>query len=322
MSTDAIRRVCLALGSVSLMGCADSLGVATTTRAGVPRVDATADKWTWSEPESLGPVVNAEGFDNRNAMISTNGKSLYFGSDRPGGSGALDLYVSHRANPHEQWEAPINLGSTINSGVVDNNPYLTDDGLDLFFSSTRPGGCGGVDLWTSHRADADDDIGWDTPVNLGCTINSRGGDSGPVLFTDPVTGTTMLFFASTRPGGQGINDFWVSTRGSDGTWGTAVVIAELNTAFEDNKLAIERDGLTMYFSSNRPGGGQELAGFNIWVATRATTHDTWSTPTVAAESAGLPAISTNGKSLYMVRRGVGGGPFKNALFVSTRERAP
>jgi hypothetical protein len=319
---DTIRGVCLTLGSVGLIGCSDSVGLARTTGASEPRVDATLDKWSWSEPQSLGPVVNAEGFDNRNAMISTNGKSLYFGSDRPGGSGALDLYVSHRANPHEAWEAPINLGSTINSSAVDNNPYLTDDELEIFFSGTRSGSCGSVDLWTSHRADAHDDHGWSTPANLGCTINSTGSDSGPVYFVDPATGTTMLFFASMRPGGQGNNDFWVSTRGSDGTWGAAVIIPELNSPFDDNKLAIERDGLTVYFSSNRPGGGQDLVGFNIWVATRATTQDAWSTPTIAVESAGLPAISTNGKSLYMVRRGVGGGPFKNALFVSTRERAP
>jgi len=322
MLSDRIRTLCLALGSLGLIGCSDSVGLTATNRKAAPLVNATNDVWTWSEPESLGPVVNAEGFDNRNVMISVNGKSLYFGSDRPGGSGALDLYVSHRENPQEPWQAPINLGATINSSAVDNNPFLSDDGFDLLFSGTRSGGCGGVDLWTSHRADASDDLGWGAPVNLGCTINSTGGDSGPVYFTNPSTGTAMLFFASTRLGGQGINDFWVSTRGSDGTWGAAVVIPELNSAFEDNKLAIERDGLTVYFSSNRPGGSPDLAGFNIWVATRATTQDTWSTPTVAVEAAGLPAISTNRKSLYMVRRDVEAGPFKNHLAVSRRERAP
>lgn len=321
MLANVIRSFWAVAGVASIAACSDSLGLATESRERTSHLNAASDQWAWSEPENLGHLVNAEGFDNRNAMISVNKKSLYFGSDRPGGSGALDLYVSHRANPHESWDSPINLGATINTSGTDNNPYLSDDGRDLLFSGTRPGGCGGVDLWMSHRTDPDDDFGWGTPVNLGCTLNSTGGDSGPVYFLDPSTGSATLFFASTRPGGQGINDFWMSIRNSEGVWGAATVIPELSSTFEDNKLAITRDGLTVYFSSNRPGGSPDLAGFNIWVATRATTQDTWSAPIVAFEAAGLPAISGNGKELYMVRRDVTAGPFKNQLFVSTRVHA-
>jgi hypothetical protein len=312
------RALWITASIMTMVACADSVGVTTPDHATLLRVVAAKAIAAWSEPELLDRIVNAAGFENRNASISVNGKSLYFGSDRPGGSGALDLYVSHRANPGEPWEAPINLGPTINATAADNNPYLSDDELDLFFNSTRSGGCGGVDLWTSHRENANDDLGWSAPVNLGCGLNSTGGDSGPVLFTDPSTGVATLFLASTRPGGQGINDFWMSTRQSDGSWGVPVVIQELSTPFEDNKLAITRDGLTVYFSSNRPGGSPDLANFNIWVATRESTQDTWSTPTLAIEAAGLPAISTNGKSLYMVRRDVAAGPFKNHLAVSQR----
>ena len=308
--------------ALCMLACSDPVRLATVDRTTASRSDADGAEWIWSQPETLGPVVNAQGFDNRNAMINVNGQSLYFGSDRPGGYGALDLYVSHRGNPKDAWGPPINLGPTINSSATDNNPYVSDDGLDLLFSGTRPGGCGGVDIWLSHRAHADDDLGWGTPVNLGCTLNSTGGDSGPVYFVDPSTGNAVLFFASTRPGGQGINDFWMSTRGADGTWSAPGVVAELSSAFEDNKLAIARDGLTAYFSSNRPGGSADLAGFNIWVSNRATTQDTWSSPTLAIEAAGLPALSTNGKELYMVRRDVTAGPFKNELFVSTRNKAP
>ena len=322
MSANVIPSLCVAASVMSIAACSDSLGPPTESREATPQPAATGAQWGWSHPENLGPVVNAEGFDNRNAMISVNGKSLYFGSDRPGGAGGLDIYVSHRANPHASWESPINLGATVNTTGTDNNPYLSDDGLDLLFSGTRPGGCGGVDLWMAHRADPDDDFSWGTPVNLGCALNSTGGDSGPVHFVDPATGAAMLFFASTRVGGQGMNDFWVSVRGSDGAWGSAVVIPGLSSVFEDNKLALTRDGLTVYLSSNRPGGSPDLAGFNIWVATRATTQDTWSTPTLAVEAAGLPAISTNGRDLYMVRRDVTAGPFKNQLFVSTRDRLP
>lgn len=309
--------------AIVFLGCSDSSGPSYGHAASVSRIESTGNAASWSQPAVLGSVINAHGYDNRSPAISTNGKTLYFGSDRPGGSGGLDLYAAHRDNPQAPWEAPQNLGNVINGSGTDNNAYPTPDGHDLFFTSTRPGGCGAADLWVSHREDVQNDQGWDAPIHLGCTINSKLTDSGPVYFADPETGQLMLFFGSTREGGQGSSDFYVSTLGADGTWGAPVIIRELNTPYDDNKLAIERDGLTVYLSSNRPGGGSGAAGFNIWVSTRATTQDAWSTPTVAVESAGLPAISTNGNSLYMVTKqtgtGVDGVPLKNEISVSTRE---
>jgi hypothetical protein len=323
------------LAVITLAGCSDSptdittdfpVGFATPARGSGLGVTSSADAAHWSLPEHLGPELNVFGFDNRNAAISINGKSLYFGSDRPGGSGGLDLYVSHRANPHAPWDLPQNLGPGINSSTVDNNPYPTADGHFLFFTSSRAGGSGGPDLWVSHRDNVHDDAAWEPPTNLGSTINTPFIDSGPVYLVDPATGRVMIFFSSTRPGGQGSMDFYVSTLGTDGTWGTGVIIPELNTPYDDNKLAIRKDGLELFLSSNRPGGGTGASGYNIWVSTRPTTQDTWTTPALAVESAGLPAISIDGKELFMVSRqpgsGVGGRPFKNDLFVSTRVRAP
>jgi hypothetical protein len=316
----------LTLGVVALNACSDTVGLATAVREAGARLTSSADGVNWSLPEDLGPGINAQGFDNRSPMISTNGKELFFGSDRPGGFGGLDIYVSHRQNPHEAWGPPQNLGPSINAGGADNNAFPMSNGHDLFFTSTRPGGCGGPDLYMSSRDDVHDDTAWNTPVNLGCTINSGATDSGPVYFVDSETGEAMIFFGSTRVGGQGSSDFYVSTLGDDGTWGPGVVIPELSSPLDDNKLSITEDGLTVFFSSNRPGGGQGAAGFNIWVATRATTHDPWSTPVVAVESAGLPSISTNGKTLYLITRqpgsGINGLPFKNDISVSTRLEIP
>lgn len=321
-----IRATVATLAALGIAACSDSAGLVTIPPELELDAGSTEEGSSWLQPENMGPVINVAGFNTRNAAISTNGKSLYFGSDRPGGAGGLDLYVSHRKNPHEPWQSPQHLGSTINSGAVDNNPFPTPDGHYLFFTSTRPGGCGANDLWVSHRDDGHDDLGWEEPINLGCTINSAALDAGPVYHTDPATGQAMLFFGSARAGGQGSSDFYVSTLGSDGTWGPAAIIPELNTSFDDNKLAIRRDGLELFLSSNRPGGGQDAAGFNIWVSTRETTQDVWSAPVLAIESAGLPAISANGKDLYMVTRqpgsGVGGVPFRNDLSVSSRRGKP
>lgn len=321
-----VRLVLLSLAAAVLASCRDSVAP-DGTELESPRLDESSnDPSTWSRPQHLGSQLNVSGFNNRNAAISTNGKSLYFGSDRPGGSGMLDIYVAHRANPHAPWESPQNLGSAINTSTVDNNPYPTPDGHYLFFTSSRAGGSGGPDLWVSHRGDVHEDAGWESPTNLGIAINTPFIDSGPVYFVDPATGHAMIFFSSTRPGGQGSMDFYVSTLDGDGTWGAATILPELNSRFDDNKLTIRNDGLELFLSSNRPGGGAGGAGYNIWASTRATTGDAWSTPVLAVESAGLPSISSNGKELYVVSRqpgsGVGGQPFRNDLYVSVRRGAP
>lgn len=320
------HQVILTIAGTVLAACTESVAPDGAAVDG-HRLNASSESLSnWSLPEHLGSPLNVSGFNTRNAAISRNRKSLYFGSDRPGGSGMLDLYVSHRASPQAPWETPQNLGPVINTGTVDNNPYPTPDGHSLFFTSSRAGGSGGPDLWVSHRGDIHDDSGWEPPTNLGATINTSFIDSGPVYFVDPMTGRAMIFFSSTRPGGQGSMDFYVSTLEDDGTWGSGVIIPELNTPFDDNKLAIRQDGLELFLSSNRPGGGDGAAGYNVWVSTRATTRDAWATPTLAVESAGLPAISANGKDLYVVSRqpgsGVGGRPFTNDLYVSTRQGAP
>lgn len=319
------RVVILTAVAAVVASCSDSVGPDRTALKSPLLDESSEDLSIWSLPKHLGSQLNVPGFNTRNAAISTNGKSLYFGSDRPGGSGMLDIYVAHRANPHAPWGMAQNLGPVINTATVENNPYPTPDGHYLFFTSSRVGGSGGPDLWVSYRGDVHDDAGWDQPTNLGTAINTSFIDSGPVYFVDPATERAMIFFSSTRPGGQGSMDFYVSTLDGDGTWGSAIIIPELNTPFDDNKLTIRNDGLELFLSSNRPGGGAGAAGYNIWVSTRATTLDAWSTPVLAVESAGLPSISANGKELYVVSRqpgsGVDGQPFRNDLYLSIRRGA-
>jgi WD40-like Beta Propeller Repeat len=275
---------------------------------------------TWSVPEDLGSVVNTALADNRSPQISADGRTLYFGSTRARGFGGLDVYVSHRANPNAPWETPVNVGSNINGSANDSNPYGTEDGHYLFFNSNRTGGCGGNDLYVSHRADPEDDTGWEPPTNLGCTVNSSASDSGPVVIRDPATGLHLLFFASGRAGGLGSNDFYVSMQAEDGTFGAGTLIPEISSAFDDNKLTVHPDGLDVFFSSDRPGGGSGAAGFNIWTAHRNSVADAWSTPTLALESAGLPSLTVNRKSLYVVIQQPGsnmnGVPFLNDVAVS------
>ena len=86
----------------------------------------------WSPPVNLGPTVNTADFEVC-PSVTKDGLSLYFGSNRPGGFGAVDIYVSQRASTNDPWGPPQNLGPTINSPVTDNCPFVTPDGHTLIF---------------------------------------------------------------------------------------------------------------------------------------------------------------------------------------------
>jgi hypothetical protein len=117
-----------------------------------------AARWfsDWGPPV-LVPNVNS-GSDETGSAISRDGRSLYFGSNRPDGFGNLDIWVSQRASKKDAWGPPINLGRTINTDATENIPSLSRDGHWMFFNSNRPGGFGLVDLWVSFRADTHNDF--------------------------------------------------------------------------------------------------------------------------------------------------------------------
>ena len=104
----------------------------------------------FGEPVNLGPVVNSKHADGGPAL-SFDGLTLLFNSNRPGGLGNYDLWMCRRNSRKESFDAPVNLGSTVNSPVWDGAPALSADGLTLLFSSTRPGGQGKCDLWMCRR---------------------------------------------------------------------------------------------------------------------------------------------------------------------------
>src|SRR5258706_1582223 len=95
------------------------------------------------------------------------------------GNGITAMMFSTEGTP---WSDPVNLGATINSAVLDAHPNLSKDGLSIYFTSNRPGGQGGNDLWVARR-DCED-CSWEAPVNLGSAINTSGIDSGYDLSAD------------------------------------------------------------------------------------------------------------------------------------------
>ncbi len=178
------------------------------------------------------------------------------------------------------------------------------------------------DIYVSRRHDRRNDFGWGPAENLGSGVNTPSQERGAEYFEDPETGTVTLYFNSDRPGGFGGNDIYASTLLPDGTFGPAVLVEELSSSADDQALTIRRDGLELIIASNRQG---TLGGLDLWVATRASTSDPWSTPVhlgpvlnSAADEAGV-ALSFEGTALYFHSGRPGGfGGFD--LYVSTRTK--
>jgi hypothetical protein len=276
----------------------------------------------WGTPVNLGPAVNSAANDNRPA-ISKDGLSLYFSSDRPGGSGGLDLWVSQRASAEGPWGTPVNLGGALNSSGEESAPSFSRDGHWLFYHSARPGGLGGTDVWASYRTNVHDDGGWQAPVNLGPGVNSAYDDAGPIPFEDEETGVTTLYFNRNRPGGLGDYDIYASTLNADGSFGPAVLVPELSSPSRDTRIALRHDGREAIIATNRPGG---QGGIDLWSSTRETTSDPWGTPVNlgpvvnTAFTDGAAALSSDSTTLYFYSNRPGGAGGDD-LYMTTRTKA-
>ncbi|MCK4292162.1 MAG: PD40 domain-containing protein [Planctomycetes bacterium] len=155
----------------------------------------------FANPVNLGSPVNSSSPDF-SPCLPADGLSLYFNSSRSGGSGQCDLHVTTRATINSPWSTPQNLGPRINSYRPDGLPRISDDGLTLFYATSKPGGYGYDDLYVVTRASTSE--AWGTPLNLGPTINTSSAEPSISIWED----RSVMFFASARPGGTGGIDIW------------------------------------------------------------------------------------------------------------------
>ena len=219
---------------------------------------------------------------------------------------------------------PTNLGPTVNSSSSDGGPSISADGLSLFFNSNRPDGHGYLDIYVATRATTEED--WGTPVNLGPTVNSSSSDGGPCLSADGLS----LFFHSSRIGGYGGSDIWVTTRVTvGGAWSTPMNLGPpVNSSTDELFPNLSADGLQLYFSEwespYRPGG---QGGSDMWVTTRETVGGAWSTPenlgpTVNSSThEDAPFITADGLSLFFGSFNRSDGFGGMDLYVTTRKTA-
>ncbi len=204
----------------------------------------------WTTLENIGPPVNTSYRDSGPA-ISLDGLTLFFDSDRPGGSGDSDLWVTTRVSESDPWGTPVNLGPTVNASSYDAYPSVSADVLTLFMQSNRPGGYGGFDIWMVTRETENNP--WTVRVNLGPTINGSAHEGDPCISSDGLA----LFFTSTRPGGYGGWDLYMAKRPTTkDPWGPPMNLGPvINSSSEEFGPNVSADGSALYFSSLRSGGG-------------------------------------------------------------------
>ena len=265
--------------------------------------------FTFGEPTNLPAQVDSSSWDD-DLCVSASGLSLFFGSTRPGGYGEYDIWVSTRANVNGDWDTPVNIGATVNSPYRETDPSISADGLSLFFSSYRPGGSGGSDLYVTTRVTTEDP--WREPVNLGPIVNSTGNDSDPSISVD---GLSLYFstYDGPRPGGLGGDDIWITSRASTSdAWREPVNLGSpINTPQNDHMPCISFDGLALFFNSSRPGGFNssptDVYKSDIYIATRSSKDAPWGEPVnlgpeinspSGAYGAYDPDVSSDGLTVY------------------------
>lgn len=277
----------------------------------------------WSEPVNLNAAVNSTSNEQWPA-IAPNDLSLYFATNRAGGLGQQDIWVSQRSSVSSDWGAPKSVGANVNSSARDNSPYVSPDGHWLLFASNRAGGCGGNDLYVSFRMKTDDDFAWAPAKNLGCQLNSAADELAPnLVIDDDDENSITLNFMSSR---LGVFNIYTSTLQPDGTFIAPVMVPELNSNLQpplggDGPAWIRNDGREMILNWRTLGGIFDSS--DVFVATRDSLKDPWSAPvplstvvnTNLAEAS--PSLSCDGTTLYFSSNRVGGSG-GNDLWVATR----
>jgi len=212
---------------------------------------------TWSKARGLPGDINTN--ENEGAQtVSIDGQLMVLDiCNTEGGFGGCDLYISYRTP--DGWSTPENLGDSINTEFREAGPSISPDKKDLYFSSNRPGGYGGLDLYVSHHLL---NGRWSAAENLGPVINTIGDESTPFIHFDNQT----LYFNSTGQPGYGNNDLFVSRRQPDGSWGKPENLGyPINTIDDEGSLVIASDGKTAYYASDRADsrGGMDLYTFEM-----------------------------------------------------------
>lgn len=211
----------------------------------------------WSEAKGIDGDINSnynEGAQN----ISQDGEWLVFtGCNFPVGLGSCDLFFSTLTK--KGWSTPENMDAPVNSEFWESSPCLSPDKRELYFSSNRPGGYGGKDIYVSRRMA---NGSWSEPENLGPDINTAGDESCPFIHADNQT----MYFTSNGLTGYGGDDLFLARKNANGNWGSVENLGyPINTIENEGSLVVAADGKTAYYASDRADtrGGLDIYTFEM-----------------------------------------------------------
>jgi outer membrane protein OmpA-like peptidoglycan-associated protein len=232
-----------------------------TRRTGNAREDfllsAINSKDSFNKAAPLDGDINLE--PRKGAItVSQDGDWLFFAADIAGaGIGGFDIYKS--VYTPSGWSEQENLGDSINTDFWESSPAISPDKRALYFSSTRPGGYGGADLYVSYLKP---NGRWTEAVNMGPTINTAGDEMAPFIHADNQT----LYFTSDGLPGYGGSDLFVLKKLPNGQWGIPENMGyPINTIENEGSLAVAADGYTAYYASDREDsrGGLDIYSFTL-----------------------------------------------------------
>jgi outer membrane protein OmpA-like peptidoglycan-associated protein len=183
--------------------------------------------------------------------VSQDGEWMLFTARfTEGGFGNFDLYISNYTP--QGWSEPQNLGEAINTEFWESSPTISPDKRVLYFSSNRPGGFGGSDIYMSNLQSNGK---WSPAINMGSTINTAGDDQAPFIHADNQT----MYFTSDGLQGYGGSDLFIVRKNSKGEWGIPANLGyPINTIENEGSLAVSADGLTAYYASDRSDSRGQL----------------------------------------------------------------
>jgi outer membrane protein OmpA-like peptidoglycan-associated protein len=139
----------------------------------------------WSEISKIGANVNHPVYWDSQPTLSADGNSLYFASDRPGGFGGIDIYITRKDPKTGVWGVPQNAGNKINTKGNEKTPFIHSDSETLYFSSDGHFGFGGMDIFFIRKNEKGE---WLEAENIGYPINTEADDVGFLVSTDSKTG--------------------------------------------------------------------------------------------------------------------------------------
>jgi len=291
-----VTKYCLPVLLIVVVSCPSSCASQQTVST-IAEITMSDD---WDPPQGVPLPLEAAAWPD-GPKISPDGNVLYFslGRDRN-----VATYFSTRTA--DGWSVPTPL--PINLQSFPTGAPHTQDGKTLYFSSIRPGGLGEADIYVCENSNGQ----WTNPVNLGPPVNTKYMESEPFISADGNT----LYFASTRPGGKGGVDIWMSER-TAGKWSEPRNLGEpVNTKQDETQPFVTADGAELYFMAmNR----NNIPGPAIFRSLRQ--GQKWGEPTVVASGfVGQPSLTADKEYLYFVHINHKGAELVSAEIVVARKR--